>query len=480
MHRRFKSPEFICFLRALKNMSPKDIKRSVASHMRKQGFAPLMIENEAHEDLIPEILYFEEFESPERKCHHLWKQYENSDDGGVDIVRQWLSRAYKHLQGVRSSCPYEDMLTGVEEWMGYLHLIVHDSAIFKVHVEAFDKDITDVMRVLPSLSNQSPLLSTPPPAAHRPTKPIMDHNDISNNVDAISHPRRLSDTEIEISAARGVSLPLLIPLDVAERLVRWLEELLKDELVNLVKKRRLTGPSIITHTKTQDSKVQSRTKVATVVWNAKGTTTLKGVKSKRYRKWRRVVKKKGAAGEQGQGKELKEGKARGIEVWGHKTMFNAMIRDGEESVLEAKESPLDGGRRRRQISKGFSVYKVSDQESTVIRVRKGKPIPPSVEERAALAPASRMLFGSSQPQEGEGSQRKAHRADLEQTPRPQGHSHLLPTLEGIQAVVGGIPTFTVRDVNTKPGLQRRGGRRSTENKRLSPPSTVARPPFRPP
>ena len=97
------------------------------------------------------------------------------------------------------------MLTAVEIWMRYLYVMVHDSAIFRVHVEALDGDITELM--------ENPLPRTRAQTRDLQTKLRDDLNGKSNNPDANirsatqneDYDGGLSDTAIEIAAAQGVS-----------------------------------------------------------------------------------------------------------------------------------------------------------------------------------------------------------------------------------------------------------------------------------
>ncbi|RPB23424.1 hypothetical protein L211DRAFT_868565 [Terfezia boudieri ATCC MYA-4762] len=222
MHRRFKSLGFTSFLQALKGLTTARIKISVAFYMQKWNITSttLTTKNEAHEELIPAILYFADFESPESKCPYLWEQYEKNGTG-ADVVYTAESASEFHKVLIYSLekaaeavaeftntnragnllAHDDDLLTVVEEWM-------------RVHIGALDGDITELMRNPLCLANQSP----PPPkraqAGGPPTKPLDDLNDKGSNLDANTHPSAqededndggLSDTAIEISAAQAVS-----------------------------------------------------------------------------------------------------------------------------------------------------------------------------------------------------------------------------------------------------------------------------------
>lgn len=126
----------------------------------------LITENEAHEELITNILYFYRFESPETKYLYLWSQYENSGDSenhvSYMVESAWefqelliftlemaaeTNADFIHAYKAVDLLPHDDsLLKRVEKWMGYAPMMVHDSAIFKVHIEALDGDITDLMR----------------------------------------------------------------------------------------------------------------------------------------------------------------------------------------------------------------------------------------------------------------------------------------------------------------------------------------------
>ncbi|KAF8421705.1 hypothetical protein EV426DRAFT_196340 [Tirmania nivea] len=232
MYRRFKSAGFTSFLQALKSLTAPQIYMSVEFHMRTRGIAPLTIKDEAHEDLVPDILYCGDFESPESKCPYLWKQHENSDDDVADVVYTAESASEFHQLLIYilekaaetlaefidtyktgdSIAHNDDLLTEVEGRMGYVHLMVHESTIFNVHVEALNSDITGLMRKLPPLSTQPPLLPSLPQAEGTQTKPLDELND-KRNLNSITYPDAqqdedndggLSDTEIEISAAKAV------------------------------------------------------------------------------------------------------------------------------------------------------------------------------------------------------------------------------------------------------------------------------------
>jgi len=194
MHRRFKSPGFTCFLWALKSLTAAQIKTSVAFYMqtREIPLSTLTTQNEAYEELIPDILYSREFESPESKCPYMWEQYENSGQGGADVEYTAESASEFHqvliyclenaaatvaefvntYKTVESLANDDKLLAAVEEWMGHVYLMVNHSAIFKVHVEALDSDITRVMRKPRDPS----------------TYAIDNHNDQSNDVNTITQP----------------------------------------------------------------------------------------------------------------------------------------------------------------------------------------------------------------------------------------------------------------------------------------------------
>ncbi|KAF8429312.1 hypothetical protein BGX38DRAFT_1233440 [Terfezia claveryi] len=234
MNRRFKSPGFTSFLQALKSLTASQIHMSVEFHMRTRGIAPMTIKNEAHEDLFSDILYCGDFESPESRCPYLWKQHESSDDDVADAIYTADSASEFHhlliyvlekaagtltefISTYKIGNPLgdnDDLLTEVEGRMGYVHLMVHDSAIFKVHVEALDSDITALMRKLPPLSTQPPLLPSHLPVDGTPSSLEANLNNRSNNVNEMTNPAAeededndggLSDTAIEISAAKAVS-----------------------------------------------------------------------------------------------------------------------------------------------------------------------------------------------------------------------------------------------------------------------------------
>ncbi|KAF8415721.1 hypothetical protein EV426DRAFT_629160 [Tirmania nivea] len=231
MHRRFNSPGFICFLQSLRNLSKMQIKTTVAFHMQKWKISSttLTTHNEAHEEFIPDILYFHRFKSPETMCPYLWNQYENSGEAGADVVytaeTAWefhqvliftLEMAAAAIADFVNAYKLADLpahddklLKRVEKWMGYVHVMVHDSAIFKLHVEALDGDITDLMRkpqLLPTLTptGDSPasLVSTITKRVD-PVAPLQLAPDL--NVEDEDNDGCLSDTSIEISAAKAIS-----------------------------------------------------------------------------------------------------------------------------------------------------------------------------------------------------------------------------------------------------------------------------------
>ncbi|KAF8422235.1 hypothetical protein EV426DRAFT_606640, partial [Tirmania nivea] len=221
MHRWFKSLGFTSFLQALKSLSATEIKTSVAFYMQKWKIMPttLTTKREVHEQLIPAILYFADFESPESKCPYLWEQYE-SNGSGADVVYTAesalefhqvliysLEKAAEAVAEFTNSyktgsllAHNDDLLTVVEEWMQYIYAMVYDSAIFRVHVEALDGDITDLMRNPLPLSNQLSLLESraqkAKPLDSNMRYPIPEDEDNDGG---------LSDTAIEISAAQAVS-----------------------------------------------------------------------------------------------------------------------------------------------------------------------------------------------------------------------------------------------------------------------------------
>ncbi|RPB19920.1 hypothetical protein L211DRAFT_870964 [Terfezia boudieri ATCC MYA-4762] len=222
MHRRFKSLGFTSFLRALKGLSATRIQTSVAYHMQKWNITSttLTTKNEAHEELIPAILYFADFESPESKCPYLWEQYEKNGTG-ADVVYTAESASEFHELLIYSLEKAADAIAEFTNTNRAGNLLAHDDDLLtvvekwmRVHVEALDGDITELMRNPLCLSNQSP----PPPTwaqAGDPTiKPLDNLNDKGNNLDANTNlPAQededndggLSDTAIEISAAQAVS-----------------------------------------------------------------------------------------------------------------------------------------------------------------------------------------------------------------------------------------------------------------------------------
>ncbi|RPB18631.1 hypothetical protein L211DRAFT_871690 [Terfezia boudieri ATCC MYA-4762] len=106
------------------------------------------------------------------------------------------------------------------------------------------------------------------------------------------------------------SLPPLVPSDMAEHLVQWLEGLLKDKLVKLVKKKwRSIGDSMESAT-SQDSKSESPKKlkggaVAAVVEAGRKVMTRGGLR--KFVKWGGKGMKIGQVGECEQGQGRKDG-----------------------------------------------------------------------------------------------------------------------------------------------------------------------------
>ncbi|KAF8431369.1 hypothetical protein BGX38DRAFT_340189 [Terfezia claveryi] len=223
MHRRFQSPEFTSFFQALRSLSTTDIETFVASHIRSNKITTLTTKSEAHEGLVPDILYFSGFVSPEINCPHLWEQYEHHGTRADVVYTAKLASEFHQLliYGLEKaaaavaaftnaykigSLPAHDdfLLTEVEDWMGYIHVMVHESAIFKVHVEALDREITGRMVQTLPLSNQAAPLQMRVQLSDSETKPL-DANIRPFMQEDEDFDGSLSDTAIEISAAQAVS-----------------------------------------------------------------------------------------------------------------------------------------------------------------------------------------------------------------------------------------------------------------------------------
>lgn len=225
MHRRFKSLAFTSFLEALQSLQAEKLRvqTSVAFHLQKRKITAtkLSTRNEAHDQLIPSILYHHGFVSAESKCPYLWKQYETNGSAAEVVYSAELAAEFHQVliyclkraaaavteftkaynaDALRSDD--DSLLTAVELWIRYLHVIAHESAIFKVHVEALDGDITNSMREALALSQQT-----------RTQAALDGLENKGNNPEEMNAPSLpdedcdggLSDTALEISAAQAVS-----------------------------------------------------------------------------------------------------------------------------------------------------------------------------------------------------------------------------------------------------------------------------------
>ncbi|RPB20005.1 hypothetical protein L211DRAFT_852715 [Terfezia boudieri ATCC MYA-4762] len=267
IHRRFsKSPAFKSFIHALHNIDPSQIPVARIGEIRLTRYT-------VDYELVGTILFNRGF--PKEKCPSLWYTYNHKGSVPVyngatagefhqlllfclEMAQRNIADLTKKLKEDNGGQVTEAMMLEAEGWMKFLHIMVHESNVFQVHIQALDELIaTSIVSNTPG-EVKAPLLCAQWIADGRPAKrePPQYGNPTTENYDMLAPQEEnigmptpdtttsavqdsqdidtdggISDTAIEINAAQTISR-------VVQRSL-WLAVSYQQAIISLTSRRAL-------------------------------------------------------------------------------------------------------------------------------------------------------------------------------------------------------------------------------------------------